>query len=77
MINAAMATTAVRAAKDPVAPISGTAMGPAQAGKATRLPAESETISRAIEIRDGVILNQDVLRFQQRKPEYPHLPVPA
>lgn len=39
--------------------------------------AESETISRAIEIRDGVILNQDVLRFQQRKPEYPHLPVPA
>jgi alanine dehydrogenase len=39
--------------------------------------AGSETISRAIEIRDGVILNQDVLRFQQRKPEYPHLPLPA
>lgn len=39
--------------------------------------AASETISRAIEIRDGVILNQDVLQFQQRKPEYPHLPLPA
>ncbi|SDI14023.1 Alanine dehydrogenase [Arthrobacter subterraneus] len=39
--------------------------------------AENETISRAIEIRDGVILNQDVLQFQQRKPEYPHLPLPA
>ena len=39
--------------------------------------AENETISRAIEIRDGVILNQDVLQFQQRKPEYPHLPLRA
>ncbi|WP_284979407.1 N(5)-(carboxyethyl)ornithine synthase [Arthrobacter sp. fls2-241-R2A-200] len=35
---------------------------------------ENETIRRAIEIRDGVILNPDVLRFQQRKPDYPHLP---
>ncbi|WP_284977075.1 N(5)-(carboxyethyl)ornithine synthase [Arthrobacter sp. efr-133-TYG-104] len=34
----------------------------------------NETIRRAIEIRDGVILNPDVLRFQQRKPDYPHLP---
>ena len=34
----------------------------------------NETISRAIEIREGVILNQDVLQFQQREPEYPHVP---
>jgi hypothetical protein len=34
----------------------------------------NETIRRAIEIRDGVILNPDVLRFQQRQPAYPHLP---
>ncbi|MCC3292160.1 N(5)-(carboxyethyl)ornithine synthase [Arthrobacter sp. zg-Y1110] len=33
---------------------------------------ESETIRRAIEIRDGVILNEDVLQFQQREPAYPH-----
>lgn len=39
--------------------------------------AENETISRAVEIRDGVILNQDVLQFQQREPEYPHFPLPA
>ncbi|MFC4398229.1 N(5)-(carboxyethyl)ornithine synthase [Arthrobacter sedimenti] len=37
----------------------------------------NETISRAIEIRDGVILNQDVLQFQQREPDYPHFPRPA
>ena len=37
----------------------------------------NETISRAIEIRDGVVLNQDVLQFQQRQPEYPHIPIPA
>ena len=36
---------------------------------------ENETIRRAIEIRDGVILNKDVLQFQQREPEYPHLPL--
>jgi hypothetical protein len=34
----------------------------------------NETISRAIEIRDGVVLNKDVLEFQQRQVEYPHLP---
>ncbi|BCW73177.1 N(5)-(carboxyethyl)ornithine synthase [Arthrobacter sp. NicSoilB8] len=35
----------------------------------------NETIRRAIEIRDGVVLNPDVLQFQQREPEYPHLPL--
>ncbi|MFP5366970.1 MAG: alanine dehydrogenase, partial [Actinomycetes bacterium] len=35
----------------------------------------NETISRAIEIRDGVIRNQDVLAFQKRQEEYPHLPL--
>lgn len=39
--------------------------------------AGNETISRAIEIRDGVILNQEVLQFQQREPDYPHSPRPA
>jgi alanine dehydrogenase len=34
--------------------------------------AADETIRRAIEIRDGVILNPDVLAFQQRHDEYPH-----
>lgn len=33
----------------------------------------SETISRAIEIRDGVIRNPDVLQFQGRSAGYPHL----
>jgi alanine dehydrogenase len=32
----------------------------------------NETISRAIEIRDGVVLNKDVLEFQQREAQYPH-----
>ena len=32
-----------------------------------------ETIRRAIEIRDGVVLNPDVLVFQHRQPDYPHL----
>ena len=36
----------------------------------------NETIRRAIEIRDGVVQNPDVLQFQQREPEYPHLPLP-
>jgi alanine dehydrogenase len=31
-----------------------------------------ETVRRAIEIRDGVIRNPDVLAFQHRAPEYPH-----
>lgn len=35
----------------------------------------NETIHRAIEIRDGVVLNPDVLEFQQREPDYPHLPL--
>lgn len=30
------------------------------------------TVSRAIEIRDGVIQNPDILHFQHRQPEYPH-----
>ncbi|GAA5192091.1 N(5)-(carboxyethyl)ornithine synthase [Arthrobacter gyeryongensis] len=33
----------------------------------------SETISRAIEIRDGIIRNPDVLQFQGRAADYPHL----
>ncbi|HET8880088.1 MAG TPA: N(5)-(carboxyethyl)ornithine synthase [Arthrobacter sp.] len=36
----------------------------------------NETIRRAIEIRDGVVLNPDVLAFQHRLPDYPH-PVAA
>ncbi len=35
--------------------------------------AANETISRAIEIRDGVIRNPDVLQFQGRSADYPHL----
>jgi len=37
----------------------------------------NETISRAIEIRDGVVLNKDVLEFQKREATYPHAPLPA
>ena len=33
-----------------------------------------ETIRRAIEIRDGVILNPRILSFQDRSPEYPYRP---
>ena len=33
-------------------------------------------IQRAIEIRDGVIQNPDILSFQQRAPQYPHLRLP-
>jgi hypothetical protein len=32
-----------------------------------------ETIRRAIEIRDGRILNPAILHFQGRSPEQPHL----
>lgn len=32
----------------------------------------SDTITRAIEICEGVILNKDVLDFQRREPGYPH-----
>jgi alanine dehydrogenase len=31
-----------------------------------------QTIRRAIEIRDGVVLNPNVLTFQHRSPNYPH-----
>jgi len=34
--------------------------------------ARNETISKAIEIRDGVIQNPKILSFQGRSPEYPH-----
>lgn len=37
--------------------------------------AGNETISRAIEIRDGVVLNPAILEFQDRQPAYPHLPL--
>jgi hypothetical protein len=32
----------------------------------------SETIRRAIEIRDGVVQNPRILSFQKRAPEYPY-----
>jgi alanine dehydrogenase len=35
--------------------------------------AANETISRAIEIRDGIIRNPDVLQFQGRAADYPHV----
>lgn len=35
--------------------------------------AGNDTITRAIEIRDGVIRNKDVLEFQKREAAYPHL----
>ena len=34
---------------------------------------ESETISRAIEIRNGHIVNPGILSFQGRSEEHPHL----
>ncbi|WP_425863103.1 N(5)-(carboxyethyl)ornithine synthase [Arthrobacter sp. TWP1-1] len=36
---------------------------------------ESDTITRAIEISDGVIVNPAILEFQGRKESYPHLPL--
>jgi alanine dehydrogenase len=33
---------------------------------------DDETISRAIEIRDGVVQNPKILSFQGRSPQYPH-----
>jgi alanine dehydrogenase len=33
-----------------------------------------ETIRRATEIREGVVQNPDILAFQQRSAQYPHLP---
>ena len=35
--------------------------------------AQNDTIARAIEIRDGVIRNKDVLEFQKREDAYPHV----
>lgn len=32
----------------------------------------NETVRRAIEIRDGVIQNPNILSFQSRSPDYPH-----
>jgi alanine dehydrogenase len=37
--------------------------------------AESETIQRAIEIREGVIQNPKILSFQNRREAYPHAPL--
>lgn len=37
----------------------------------------NETIARAIEVREGTILNVDVVEFQQRDQAYPHLLVQA
>ena len=34
-----------------------------------------ETVRRALEIRGGVIQNPDILQFQRRQPEYPHLSI--
>lgn len=36
---------------------------------------QNETIKRAIEIKNGKILNPKILSFQNRSGEYPHLPV--
>ena len=36
---------------------------------------ENDTIRRAIEIRDGVILNPRILSFQHRSPDFPHSPL--
>jgi alanine dehydrogenase len=35
-----------------------------------------QVIRRAIEIRDGVIQNPEILSFQQRSPQYPHVRLP-
>lgn len=35
-----------------------------------------ETIRRAIEVRDGHVLNPGILSFQRRRAEHPHVPVP-
>jgi hypothetical protein len=45
-------------------------LGPVAAGR----PAwdADPTIRRAIDILDGVVLNQDILGFQRREAEYPH-----
>jgi hypothetical protein len=35
-----------------------------------------ETIRRAIEIQDGMVLNPSILTFQSRSAEFPHVPEP-
>jgi len=37
--------------------------------------ADNDTIRRAIEIRDGIIVNPAILEFQRRQADYPHLPM--
>lgn len=37
---------------------------------------DNDTIARAIEIRDGTIINKDVLEFQRREADYPHAALP-
>jgi hypothetical protein len=37
---------------------------------------DNDTIARAIEIRDGAIINKDVLEFQRREADYPHAALP-
>ncbi|WP_168210131.1 N(5)-(carboxyethyl)ornithine synthase [Oerskovia sp. KBS0722] len=37
----------------------------------------NETVRRAIEVRDGVVLNPAVIEFQHREATYPHLPLPT
>lgn len=34
-----------------------------------------DTIKRSIEIRDGAVVNPNILAFQHRSPDYPHLPM--
>ena len=34
---------------------------------------EDETLQRAVEIRDGIVQNPKILRFQKRSEQYPHL----
>ncbi len=36
--------------------------------------AKNETIRRAVNVEDGVVIKPNVLSFQNRQPEYPHLP---
>ncbi|KQR66504.1 N(5)-(carboxyethyl)ornithine synthase [Frigoribacterium sp. Leaf172] len=38
---------------------------------------ESDTIRRAIEIEEGRVVNDAILTFQGRSPQYPHLPLDA
>lgn len=52
-----------------VVPFLGTVMGGPSAWDA------DETIRRSIEIREGVIQNEMILRFQNRSAEYPHGPM--